>query len=233
VFRDTEEINSLLIALQAAQAGYLPHLVKNKVAKGKSFNFRYIDFREIIEATITPLQENNLVWFQVEKVADDGTRFLQTVLQHTESQQRIVSTFPLPSNWKNMQEMGGMLTYSRRYELSTILGIAADDDLDDTAREKGFKETSARTSNGKTPPAGVVVWNHDMIPPRADSAPENKWAQWGIVASQMISAAPNNIELSLWRGNNDANINAMRDYDERYAGKITAHIERKQEELTQ
>jgi hypothetical protein len=79
------------------------------------------------------LSANGLAFVQT---ISDGV--LHTRLLHT-SGQWIASEHPLPMSGKP-QEIGSALTYARRYSLSALLGIAADEDDDANA---------ASRSNGK------------------------------------------------------------------------------------
>jgi len=70
---------------------------------------------------------------------------LHTRLLHT-SGQWIASEHPLPMSGRP-QEIGSALTYARRYSLSALIGIAADEDDDANAAEK----RAAKNGNGKPP----------------------------------------------------------------------------------
>ena len=82
-----------------------------------------------MDAVRKPLSDNGL---SVVQVIRDGR--LHTMLLHT-SGQRLCSDYPLPATARP-QEMGSALTYARRYSLSALVGIAADEDDDATAATK-------------------------------------------------------------------------------------------------
>jgi hypothetical protein len=103
-------------------------------------SYKYADLASIIDAIRKPLSDNNIAWTQTIEMRDGGL-ILATMLLHT-SGQWIASEYPLPSSGKP-QEMGSATTYAKRYSLAAIVGIAADDDDDADAAEKGGITVSA------------------------------------------------------------------------------------------
>jgi len=59
----------------------------------------------------------------------DGKMSLETILFHS-SGQYIGNSFELPCKIDNMQMLGSAITYARRYAISGLLGIVADEDDD-------------------------------------------------------------------------------------------------------
>src|SRR5512139_2327315 len=98
------------------------------------FKNHYADLAPIIDATRKHLTDNNLSFTQTTEVHVDGAFLLVTTLRHA-SGQWIAGTYPLPANAKS-QELGSALTYAKRYTLSSITGIAADEDDDAEATRK-------------------------------------------------------------------------------------------------
>ena len=126
----SEQIDELAGALAKAQ-GMMENAVMNRT--NPHFKSRYADLAAIINAARKALSANGLAFVQT---ISDGV--LHTRLLHT-SGQWIASEHPLPMSGKP-QEIGSALTYARRYSLSALLGIAADEDDDANA---------ASRSNGK------------------------------------------------------------------------------------
>lgn len=91
------------------------------------FKNRYADLASIIEATRKPLADNGLSITQTTEVNGHGFG-LKTTLRHSGGE-TVEAFYPLPANAKP-QELGSALTYARRYSLSSIVCIAADDDDD-------------------------------------------------------------------------------------------------------
>jgi len=130
--KTSEQISELAAALAAAQ-GMMENAIMNRV--NPHFKSKYADLAAIFDAARKPLSANGLAIVQT---IGDGV--LHTRLLHT-SGQWIASEHPLPMTGRP-QEIGSALTYARRYSLSALIGIAADEDDDANA---------ASRSNGKPP----------------------------------------------------------------------------------
>ena len=128
--KTSEQIDELAGALAKAQ-GMMENAIMNRV--NPHFKSKYADLAAIFDAARKPLSANGLAIVQT-----IGNGVLHTRLLHT-SGQWIASEHPLPMSGKP-QEIGSALTYARRYSLSALLGIAADEDDDANA---------ASRSNGK------------------------------------------------------------------------------------
>src|SRR5690349_8719611 len=88
------------------------------------FKNRYADLAAVLDAIRKPLVDNGLSVTQTTEIRENGF-VLVTTLRHA-SGQWIASEYPLPLGAKP-QELGSALTYARRYSLSAIACIAADD----------------------------------------------------------------------------------------------------------
>jgi len=131
--KTSEQISELAAALAAAQ-GMMENAIMNRI--NPHFKSKYADLAAIFDAARKPLSANGLAIVQT---IGDGV--LHTRLLHT-SGQWIASEHPLPMSGRP-QEIGSALTYARRYSLSALIGIAADEDDDATGAEK------AHRANGK------------------------------------------------------------------------------------
>lgn len=126
-------VNDLAKALAEAQAS-IEQPAKNRVAKvtsrkgtGSSYEYRYADLSDVIEAIRAPMSKHGLAYTQaVFPVA--GKSCLVTTLLH-QSGQWIRSVYPLPGAMSS-QEMGANLTYGRRYSLCALVGISGETDTD-------------------------------------------------------------------------------------------------------
>ena len=124
--KTSEQISELAAALAAAQ-GMMENAIMNRV--NPHFKSKYADLAAIFDAARKPLSANGLAIVQT---IGDGV--LHTRLLHT-SGQWIASEHPLPMAGRP-QEIGSALTYARRYSLSALIGIAADEDDDANAAQK-------------------------------------------------------------------------------------------------
>ena len=131
--KTSEQISELAAALAKAQ-GMMENAIMNRT--NPHFKTKYADLAAVLNAARKPLSANGLAIVQT---IGDGV--LHTRLLHT-SGQWIASEHPLPMSGRP-QEIGSALTYARRYSLSALIGIAADEDDDATGAEK------AHRANGK------------------------------------------------------------------------------------
>lgn len=124
--KTSEQISELAAALAVAQ-GMMENAVMNRV--NPHFKSKYADLAAVFDAARKPLSANGLAIVQT---IGDGV--LHTRLLHT-SGQWIASEHPLPMSGRP-QEIGSALTYARRYSLSALIGIAADEDDDANAASR-------------------------------------------------------------------------------------------------
>jgi hypothetical protein len=127
----SQDVSKLAFALSRVQ-GTVGLIPKTKTASilmksGGKYNYSYADLGDIWEAIRKPLYDNELAITQL-FVEGEHKTCLQTTVLHS-SGQWIKSSLELHSHEK-IQELGSEMTYLRRYGLSSILGIATDEDED-------------------------------------------------------------------------------------------------------
>ena len=111
--------------------GELPTIEKNKKVNTGKYGFKYADLSAIHEALREPLSRNGLSIMQP-LISEGDVTYLFTILAH-ESGQSIESKVKIEHTGQNIQQLGGAITYHRRYAISSMLGIVSDDDVDDVA----------------------------------------------------------------------------------------------------
>ena len=97
-----------------------------KVAKGSSnpfFKSKYADLNSVIDATDPALEEVGLVY--VDRV--EGMNLVSEVWDF-DSGEFIQATIQLILTKQDMQQLGGAITYARRYNRMALLGLQAVDD---------------------------------------------------------------------------------------------------------
>ena len=146
--KTSEQISELAAALAAAQ-GMMENAVMNRV--NPHFKSKYADLAAIFDAARKPLSANGLAIVQT---IGDGV--LHTRLLHA-SGQWIASEHPLPMSGRP-QEIGSALTYARRYSLSALIGIAADEDDDATGAEKAHRPNGKPTNELLNAEQMEFVW---------------------------------------------------------------------------
>lgn len=163
----SEQINELATALTKAQAA-MKNATLNKV--NPHFKSKYADLAGIRDTVIPALTANGIAVVQTLDSTGEGHHFLLTRLLHT-SGQWIESLCPIP-NGGDMQKMGSAITYARRYSLSAICGISADEDDDANAAV-----TPSRPVAVAKAPDGFEDWLTDLEAV-ADEGTEALKAAW-------------------------------------------------------
>jgi hypothetical protein len=141
----SDKIGRLTAALAMAQGQML---AAKKDSINPHFRSRYADLASVIDAIREPLAAAGIAYTQA--VSHDGTQYIVTTIISHRSGQWISSTIPLllpPS--ATIQQLGSAITYTRRYALAAILGVAADDDDGDEAS----RPRPAMVSRPSQPPA--------------------------------------------------------------------------------
>lgn len=111
---------------------------------GGKYTFAYAPLESILHAVKPALAKNSLALTQAMLVAD-GKDYVETTLRHA-SGQTLANRIPLFVRDDGPQAYGSALTYARRYGVTLLLCIAADDDDDGNAAEGNSaeaKETKA------------------------------------------------------------------------------------------
>lgn len=148
----SQEVSNIFKAICECKKDFLP-LQKNK----QGYGYKYVTLDAVIDMLNTVLPKHGLGFIQFPSTCD-GEYTLTTRVIH-ESGEWLEDTIKFDltdiSKANDTQKLGASVTYFRRYTLSTIFGIAADEDVDgnvDTAIElrnnqqpqrKQFNETSS------------------------------------------------------------------------------------------
>ncbi len=134
--KQSESITELVKALSAFQ-GAMKSVPKAKT--NSYFNSKYADLDAIWDTCREPLKDNGFSLVQTTDSDPDGNLFLETTLFHN-SGEYMVSVYPITPmrqvkdvGWEasgDPQSLGSAITYARRYAMSAMLGISAEDDDD-------------------------------------------------------------------------------------------------------
>ena len=147
-----ETIAGALVQFQnKSPAINLDSTVRVSTSKG-GYDFKYATLAHIMDAIRPVLSECNLAISQ----GMNGCDFY-TALIH-ESGEEIRSTAPISMEGK-MQEIGSRISYMRRYQLSALLGIVADDDDDgnaDAGNHVAPRQASTPTASQPAPEADAA-----------------------------------------------------------------------------
>jgi hypothetical protein len=128
----SEQINELATALAKAQ-GEMKAALKNALnpafkRQGETGGTKYAALPDVFEAARV-LSKHGLSFVQPASVAEDGAVTVETMLMHS-SGQWLSEKLSLRPQANTPQGIGSAMTYGRRYGLSSLVGIAADEDDD-------------------------------------------------------------------------------------------------------
>ena len=136
----SEKINLLAEALAKAQ-GVIVAPPRSRTVRvvprtgGAGYTFKYATLSDIIDAVQKPLSDNGIARLQlVSHDANGGFYKLTTYLVHS-SGQFIACEVPIITEGHSNQQFGSALTYMKRYTLSAMVGLAADEDDDGNAAD--------------------------------------------------------------------------------------------------
>jgi len=136
-YERSEHIGELVKALVSAQS-LMGAAAKD--AKNPHFGSKYADLAACFDACKKVLTNNGLAILQP-ATADGAKVTVTTILAHI-SGQWISSDLTLTSDKGTPQALGSCLTYARRYGLSALIGLAADDDDGNEASGRGESQDS-------------------------------------------------------------------------------------------
>lgn len=166
----SETIDQIATALAKAQA-QMKNAPLNKV--NPHFKSKFADLASVRDTVVPALSANGISIAQTLNVGilegDGNVILVVTRLLHA-SGQWIESRCPIP-NGTDMQKMGSAITYARRYSLSAICGIAADEDDDADAVVQ--RPTVAKAL---APPEGFDGWLLDLEAVADEGTPALKGA---------------------------------------------------------
>jgi hypothetical protein len=131
-----KEHASLAAALVAFQSE-LPKVSKGRTVNTGSFSYKYADLATITEIVLPVLTKHGLSFTTRPRFnAESGGYELVGVLLHT-SGESVEGSLPL--HGRSPQEVGSALSYARRYLVSALTGLVADDDDDGQAANKATR----------------------------------------------------------------------------------------------
>jgi hypothetical protein len=160
----SESIAALAAALSKAQ-GEMEAAAKANV--NPHFKSRYADLASVWEACRAPLSKHGLAVLQ--PVSADGARVTVTTILAHSSGEWISESLTMTAAQNSPQGVGSTITYGRRYGLSSMVGIAPDDDDGNAASGRGVathqsapRELENELPAAPTMPAGYDDWFSDL-----------------------------------------------------------------------
>lgn len=171
----SENIEQFAAAFALAQGEFVNpkrnKTVSVRTKSGATYTFAYADLGAIIDAVRAPLAKNGLCFMQTLVLDETGKYRLRTEILHSSGQWK-ATAYPLViEDAGSNQGFGSSLSYMRRYSLSTMLGIVADDD-DDANIADGNTATDISKRTPKKPAPNVM-------PPQTAASPAEVGAPSG------------------------------------------------------
>ena len=127
-----------LAAALAAFQSELPHLGKANTANAGTYMYKYADLADVSTLVLPLLGKHGLSFSAKPTLTDDGRFVLEYTLRHAAGDSD-TGRYPLPSSG-SPQQIGSAITYARRYALSSVTGIAPDEDDDGAAAKTVVEE---------------------------------------------------------------------------------------------
>lgn len=160
--KSSESIKNLAVALVKVQS-VLESAKKD--SDNPFFKSRYADLSSVWEACRKPLTDNGLSVVQTCTPTEGSGIQVDTILLHT-SGEYIESNLFMPLVKNDPQAVGSAITYARRYALSAIVGIIADDDDAEAAMSRPQAPAHRPNVPANTPasmPINIIKQHVDSI----------------------------------------------------------------------
>lgn len=144
--------SNLSMALAAAQGEFEPikrdKTVSVTMRAGGKYTFSYAPLESILRAVSPALSKHGLALTQA-TVPGEGKEFVETTLRHAGGE-TLANRIPIFVRDEGPQAYGSALTYARRYGVTLLLCVSADDDDDGNAAE-GHSAEVTKQPNGHAP----------------------------------------------------------------------------------
>jgi len=152
--KTSDSISKISAAIVKAQ-GELNAVSKD--GNNPHFRSRYATLQNIVESTRDTLRKHGLAVVQTFGETDGTYINLITTLLH-ESGEYISGTFTMRPSKADPQGLGSATTYARRYALSAVLGIVADEDDDGNASSRPVTDRALETKYGSDTASNELPW---------------------------------------------------------------------------
>ena len=126
---------------------------------------KYADINSILEATTDKLSEAGLVDVDTTKIDENGQLWLETKLINIDNPEEFlkIETPLLLKDKNNPQALGSALTYCRRYNRVTLLGLEQEDDDGNAAAEPPKEQYSPPNIKQKKLELSAYLKTHNII----------------------------------------------------------------------
>jgi hypothetical protein len=170
--RQSEAVKEIGGALAKAQAE-MGRVLRDKTAKvptksGGSYSFDYADLASVLDVVKPALAKHGIAVVQAAGIEGDRVT-VETRLLHA-SGEWLESTLAMKPDDLSPQKIGSAVTYARRYALSSMVGVASEEDDDGNGAQGNNAETKGRAATkpveskrpGRTAPASPEARKADL-----------------------------------------------------------------------
>ena len=187
-------------------------------------NFRYADLTACIQAVRPALNDNGLFLTQDVDLNEPGFIKIYTRVYDEAGdmiENLIKYPYRLDANNKGIQTTAGAITYLKRYGVSALLGIVADDDLDDIDKNEQAPKPTPKPTAKKSP---IIKINNKYLEDEVKPIVKKAIKEYGEqnVASYITSYYPN------WRTNANESRNLLKSY---FDGRLSAYVAEQESKL--
>ena len=106
---------------------------------GKKIKFKYASLPEILKTVRPVLSKHGIALLQEPKTVENVVQ-ITTTLIHKSGEWVRFEPLVMKAASPYAQEIGSAITYGRRYNISSVLGLGAEDDDDGNAAQDGIKD---------------------------------------------------------------------------------------------
>jgi hypothetical protein len=163
--KQSEQINELASALAKAQ-GEMQPATFDRV--NPHFKSKYATLTSIMEAVKAPLSKHGLAVVQTLEGPRDAMTLVTRVV-HSSGQWIADDGIPLILDKANMQGLGSAISYAKRYGISALLSVVADEDDDAEAAVGRASDGDMKPKDVATVKNGVAVTT--AVKPAAPAKP--------------------------------------------------------------
>ena len=125
---------------------------------GKRINFKYASLKEIMK-TVRPVLAKHGISIMQEPKMDGNKVSITTTLLHSSGEYITFEPTIMNASSPMAQEIGSAITYGRRYSVSAVLGLGAEDDDDGNAAQDGVdnQKNPAKAEASNDEPIGYAT----------------------------------------------------------------------------
>lgn len=171
-------------AIAKARAEMKAPKMDKEASMGQGRTYRYASLASVLDSVLPALTKHGITLLQPCSMGD-GVVSVTTQLQLGE--QTVETTLSAPLSRGGFHEMGSAITYLRRYGLSSLLAICADEDEDGHAAE-----AAAQAAPKRAPSKDRRRADKGAVQPRAEQQPGNLEVLRGVLEKVFIKEGTHN-----------------------------------------